>query len=459
MSNITPASSPATPAASQTPPAEPVSAAPKAPVANGGLPDSIKLDHKHDATEFFEAHKAANAAPGTPPSAAPAPVAPAPAAPPKAVEPAPKAPEPVEKGSLAAKLSAKAKPPVAAEPPKEPVSAANPEDGVVLDSKYSAPAHESFNQIKGIAKGLRDQLNAAAERERVLKEQVTRAASGSAPVDTAEVEKLRAEHKAMSERLAVVDLREHPEFHSRFVAPQQAALQEAQALLEANGVQGVNVTDLLSRPRAEFGKAVSEAGKGLSTFDQTDFSNQMRTAYGLKQQADAALGKSREVYSHLRTQTLEGQKAVFNKVWERAAGPVGEHLVELDLPDNATAPQREQIENYNTAIRGLRTHAEQVALGAATPEHVAENSIKAAAYDFHIRHAMPRILSEYEGLLALNRQMAEQLKGYLARNPNRQGSAPAPEGGGGMGPGGTLSEAQLSRMTHAEAAAALAPAR
>ena len=152
------------------------------------------------------------------------------------------------------------------------------------------------------------------------------------------------------------------------------------------------------------------------------------------------------------------QKQAFERTWMKASGQVAEHIVEIEVPDDATPEVRAAIEADNAAFRGLRTVAEQRAFGPATSEVVAENAIKSAAYDLHIQRVMPRIIKEYDALLTNNRQLASELRAIRDRNPNRQISGVAVGGGGGgLGPDGTLSEAQLSKMTHAEAAAALAP--
>ena len=455
------------PPAVQATPAAP--AAPAAPVHQNPsdlLPAGVKMDTRHSADGFFEAHKAANdpsAAPAIPaPAASPAAPA-APAAQPIVAAAAPATVTPAEppKGSLAAKFMPKAAaasaPPAPAEPP---AAGANPEDSVVLDKGYSQAAHDSFKQIKGITAGLRDQLNAARESERQLKAQLEAAKSTTPAPEAAEIERLRAEHKQMSDRLALVDLREHPKFQAEFVMPQQAALAEASALLAANGITGVDVANLLSKPRSELGKAVSELAGKLSDFDRVEFSENIRRAYALNQNAQSALAKSREIYGGLKNQNETQQKSAFNKTWDRSAGPLSEHIVEIDIPADLTdAHARAAAEAYNASIKGLRTVAEQRAFGPATAENVSENAIKSAAYAFHIQQAMPRLMGEFQSLLNLNKQLADQLTAIRGRNPNAQISG-AGNGGptaGGGNPDGTLSMEQLSKMSHADAAAALAP--
>ncbi len=462
MSNIpvVPPVAPAPPAA--TPPAPSITDHRGASRNSNVLPEGVKVDHSHSADAFFEAHQAANApVPIVAANPSAAPVIPTPIA----QAPVAASPEPTPvpaKGSLAEKLAAKSKPAAPVAPVVPVTGAKNPEDEITLASSYSAPAHESFSKIKTITVGLRDQLNAAREEARQLKEQVAAAKSSVVVPDTAEIERLRAEHKTMSDRLALVDLREHPKFQAEFLQPQSQALQAAAELLVAGGVSGVDVSSLLLKPRADFGKAVSEAASKLSDFDRTDFAENMRKAWTLNENSKAALSKSREIYGAMRNQSESSQRAAFDKTWGKAAGQVAEHIVELEVPDNANEATRTEIEQYNAAFKGLRTVAEQRAFGPASAEVVSENAIKSAAYDFHIQKAMPRLMQEFNELLTLNRAMAAQLQAVRDRNPNRQISG-APTGGtgggGGAGADGTLSMEQLSKMTHEQAAAALAPRR
>ena len=468
MSNVSPVA-PAAPAAVEPAPAPapkvgPVSVAP--PVRDN-LPTSanLKPNPNHSADGFFEKHVAVNPAVAKALADKGVSVAPPPVEAPAAKEPAAdppvvEAPPPAEKGSLTAKIAARSKPAtvVSADASVTP-KGTNPEDEVQLGKEFSEAAHVSFGKIKSITSGLRDQLNASRETERQLKAQLDAAKAGAPVVDNTEVDRLRAEHKSMSDRLALVDLREHPKFKAEFVDPQNQALADASALLTANGIQGVDVASLLNRPRSEFGKAVSEAASKLSDFDRTDFAENMRKAWALNQGATAALGKSREIYGAMRNQTEAAQKQAFERTWGRTTGQVFEHLVELEAPDNATADQMAGVEQYNTAFKALRTVAEQRALGPASPEVVSENAIKSAAYDFHMREAMPRIAKELDALLTLNRKLSGELNAIRGRNPNYQISGAASPQSGGAGPNGELSIAQLSTMSHADAATALAPRR
>lgn len=360
----------------------------------------------------------------------------------KAVEPAKAAdPKPVEAPvtSIAAKLSAKSSP---ASEPSSSVSIEHPEDSIVLDKNLSPKATDSFNHIKTIAKGLRDQVQLLSTREAELKSQLEKSKQGIVPTDSDEVVTLRKEHEEMSKRLLVSNLQEHPKFVQEFIAPRDSALAEAQSLLDANEVKDVNVQALLNKPRAEFGKAVSEAAKNLSDFDKTDFAENMRKAYALKQSADNALSKSKEVYGAIRSQSAEKQKQAFESVWAKAAGAVNENIVEADIPETATPEQKDRANQYNTALKNIQNEARRIALESSSETDVASNSIKAAAYDFHMKYAQPAVLADFQRILDLNAALTKQLESIRSRNPNH--AIRGQDNGGGPDP---------AKMSHSEAAA------
>jgi hypothetical protein len=387
------------------------------------LPESsgIKPNQRHDASEFFDKKPAAPAAIAEPAK----PVEPA------KVEVKPKqevvSPDEIDSPMLRA-LEKKSKPaaaPVVATP-VQPASVDNPEDKIELASNAHASTKDQFKSLKTITRELRGQLTQAQERERSLNEQLKSHATAQPQVDNSDVERLRAEHKAMSDRLALVDLQSHPTFQQQYVQPKNQSLTEAQQLLEANGVTDVKVEGLLNKPRSEFGKLVSEAASKLSDFDKVDFASHMRKAWELEQGSRSALNKSRELMNGIAQQNGAKQRGAFEKTWGAVAGSVNEHIVELEPLPTATAEERASIESYNQSIKNLRINAEKLALNPMDEEGVSKAAIKAAAYDFHIAHAMPRLEQEMTGLLRLVRDQAAELKAIRARNPNSDRShAPA----------------------------------
>jgi uncharacterized protein YukE len=421
----------------------PVAPIPPAPTERGNvLPEGIKVDYSHSATGFFERQQAVNKGekPVDGPTGNTGPVGVEGKSGPVKVnlvvveEPA--------KGNLAAKL---AKPKVA-NPTATPV--AKVDDGKSFVEKLdTAPdpepgkAGEHFKTWKGQAK---HEIVGLQTRVRELEAQVATAKTAApVPVATEEVERLKAEHKTMSERLLILDVQAHPAFKTQFTEPKRAAIEAAQELLKAGEIEGVDVTALLNKPRSEFGKAVSEAGAKLSDYDRTDFAEQMRKAYTIAQNERDALGKSKETLQAIQQSNNGRAKQAFAAVEQELTAKAGEFMPALEEPANATPEQRQAIETYNEAVKSLPAAARKLAFDSNDEKTVATSAFKAAAYDLHVQHVLPRILAEYDEVVSVNRGLTQELAAIRSRNPNLQRHGPASSGDGSPDP---------SKMNHADAA-------
>ena len=416
--------------------------APKAPLPNGGLPDSVRPNKDYSADTFFKKHqeeqKIAAAGPAAP--AAPAVVAPvaAPAAAP-AAEPAPEKKPADLGGQLADSFLPEGAKPVAA-PVAAPASE-NPEDKVELAAKYSPEAHESFKQVKTITKELRGTLVQRDAKIAELQAENERIRSGAAPVETPELVKLRAEHKAMSDRLVVLDLENHPNYQREFVAPRTAAEQEARNILEAAGVKDVDIAGLLGKDPVEFRRGLSAIAAKLPVpLDQHDFAAQMRTAYDLKQRAGQASAKAGELNQALKAQTQAGYKTAFESTFAETLGSA--KIPELSAPADATPEQRAQVESFNSDFRAVRANAERIALGNTDPKSISKHSIQAAMYEFQVKQVLPMLSKSNAEKTARIAELEGQLKAINARNPGKTVGG-IPHTSGGVDP---------SKMSHKEAA-------
>lgn len=428
-----------------TPAPEAVPAPAPRQVPNGGLPDSIKINKNHDATEFFKKHEEANGR-VVPAAATPAAVelVAAPVAAP-AAEPAAKPPE--KKADLGSALAdsmlpdgAKPKPDVK---PTEPVAPAaeNPEDKVGLDPKYSKEAHDSFKIVKGITKEVRTTL---AQRDRELSEvraENEKLKTGAVTVDSPEITQLKAEHKAMSDRLVVLDIENHPNYQREFVAPRQQAEATAKEILAAAGIEGVDIQAMLSKDPLTFRKEMSAiAAKLPSALDVQDFAQAMRTAQSLKQRAGEAAGRAGEISQALKQQTLDAQKTAFNKTYDETMGRV--KISEVTAPAGSPPEVLAAFEGFNSDYRSLRQSAEKIVLGASTPKDIAQAGTEAAAFRFMTKHTIPAMSKAIAFRDARITELEQQLSGIRARSPNRDIGG-LPNAGGGMDP---------SKMSHKEAA-------
>ncbi len=268
---------------------------------------------------------------------------------------------------------------------------------------------------------------------------------GVSGATSAEVESLRAREKAASDRLMVLDLESHPTFKAQFVEPKNAEIAQANELLTAHGVK-IDVAGLLSKPRGEIGKAVTEALKDVPEFDRVQVAEHIRKAYSLEQNAKAALTQSKTLAQSLQQQSVERQRNAFASRWAPVSAAIGEFAQPVESPADATPEQRAADAAYNADLAGLRTKAEALALSPSSDESIAESAIKAAAYDLHIQRVLPRVISEYEQVVNINRQLVSELNALRGRNPNRS-IGPVTGGGGGGEPTN-----DPNKMDHASAA-------
>lgn len=362
------------------------------------------------------------------------------------VEPA----ESVKQQGLADKLTAKNKPAPTPEPKKEEVVTQPATDPIEqLETKMRTAnknwkPSQGWDELKNYNRKLAEEKAALAKKAEELETKVkTAPVAGTLTSD--DLKKLQDEHKALSDRLYLVDLENHPQFQSQYITPKQQALASAKELLDAHGVKAGDLASLLSKPRGELSKAIAEMTKEIPDFDRLEVAGALRKAYDFDQQGKAALSQSRQVLDGFKQKTVEQQRAAFNKTWAPAAAMLGENLVRLEAPDTATAQEKMEIEAYNNGMKQIQSTAEKIAFETHSEEAIAQAAIKAAAYDFHIQHAQPRILKEYEAMVKDNAALRDELKALRSRNPNHGIRAATGKSVDG-------SPKDPSQMSHAEAA-------
>lgn len=333
--------------------------------------------------------------------------------------------------TLGEKLAAKSKPAVSADDAPPAVSPAKvdlPEDKLELDPKSSPVARENFKVLKGVAKAQRERADAAERQAGELRAKIDAAAKlPAAATNNVEFDKLKAEHKALSDRLLLLDTKNHPVFQQQYVKPRNDALAAATELLKANGKEA-DLAALIEKPRGEIGKALAELLKDVNPFDQTEISNGVQTAYRLAQGEKQALANAVQINGALRQHDSGTQVQAFETVFDKISAGVTEMLDPVEIPATASAEARAGIEGYNAAIAGLRANARQIATGAASYETIAEAATKAAAFDLHAKHVMPRLAMEFAAMQDVVRQLTKEVEGYRSRNPNK-GIKATPHGG------------------------------
>ncbi len=406
--------------------------------SESNLPESasIKVDHSahsRDADKFFQSE------PKVEPKVEPKPEA--------RTEVKVETPKPT---SLADQLAARSAPPPKPEEKPEPKPEATHDPIEEIEKKMAAsnpkwkPA-EGWQTLKQIAQ-TEKQKRAELEGKVAELETKVKAIPSVPGMTPEEVEKLKAAHKSARDRLMLVDLENHPSFREQYTDKRDAELARAAELLSAHNIKA-DLKGLLAKPRGELGKAVEEMTKDVPGFDRTEVADAIRKAYQTDQAAKQALASSKEILSGIQKNSLERQKAAFEKRFLPVSQQIAQHLVKLEAAPDASPEERAEVEAYINGGKNIRTQAEKYAFAVADDETAAEVAMKAAAYDFHIGTVQPRLLKEYSQIVADNRRLATELAALRNRNPNLRIAA---------NPNGDHAPKRMEDMSHEEAAEALA---
>ena len=314
-------------------------------------------------------------------------------------------------------------------PPKEPAKVAEQPvvptediDKMELGEKASDNARTNFAKLREVAKQERLAKAALEKQLADLKAQQETLAK-AAPQDTAEQERLRAEHKAMADRLALVDLKNHPDYVRQYEVPKTAALAEAKEVLDYNEIPA-NLESLMGKSLKEFSAEVSKLTKDMNSMDATAVQTSLRNAWKINNDAASALSKSQELAKALSEKAAHAQKQAVEKVWGtfKEAESI---LAKRPVPEGATPEELAEITSYNEAVQGLRSNYERNAFGRMTEEETARMALKATTFDFIQTHGVRMMDRAYKGMearaVAAEKQLAE-LK--AARSPGNMGGDP-----------------------------------
>ena len=331
-------------------------------------------------------------------------------------------PAPKEPAKVAEPTAAEAPPPAADGKPAAPAVPTDDLDKMELGEKASDNARTNFAKLREVAKQERLAKAALEKQLADLKAQQETLAK-AAPQDTAEQERLRAEHKAMADRLALVDLKNHPDYVRQYEVPKTAALAEAKEVLDYNEIPA-NLESLMGKSLKEFSAEVSKLTKDMNSMDATAVQTSLRNAWKINNDAASALSKSQELAKALSEKSAHAQKQAVEKVWGtfKEAESI---LAKRPVPEGATPEELAEITSYNEAVQGLRSNYERNAFGRMTEEETARMALKATTFDFIQTHGVRMMERAYKGMearaLAAEKQLNE-LK--AARSPGNMGGDP-----------------------------------
>lgn len=342
----------------------------------------------------------------------------------KAHTPAPEAPKPPEPVKATEKPAEVPAAPKTLLPKKSAVKPAEqPKEGPADEfDRFQLPAtaseeHQSqFTELKRVSRDQRAKL----------KELEARVNAPTTP--TAEVERLRAEHKSATDRLAQLDLQSHPDFQRQFVHPKTKAIAEVSEILAYSGKEGFDVNGLLGKDRKNFSASVAELTKDLNPMDATTVQTALRDAYRIAGEEKAALANSSTLRDQIRQQTEAQARQAFAEVSDNL-GAVGDFLVAVETSEGATAEEKAADALYNQNIAGLRQRVEKTVFGPTDEKKMSLLAWKAGVLDHLTEQGVPRMERAYQTLVQEHAAMAKELaalkgtrgSGPVAGDPSKNG--------------------------------------
>ncbi len=386
---ITPAA-PATPAAAPAAPAPP--AAPFANAAPGTPPKNLVTTPDAGLAKLAAEAFKAEGQPETPPPAAPA--------------------APAKKEAAATSDKKEAAAPAAPEAEKSALDAFADPDGMPEANKAN------WRKLRETAKS---EIN-TLKNERAALAKKLETYEKATPADTARAAAAEAKLKAAEDRLAILDVRSTSAFHSQFVEPKEKALSEAKMLLADNQVADApDMAALLSKPRAEFAKAVSELAGKLPAFDQGSLVASMREAYRLHGEEANAISKSGELKQQLESKAALAARQGFDE----ARTEFTSRIPEMAIPEGADEAKVSEVTAYNKARAEALAEAEKFTFGKMSEREVAGIATRAASLNLIAHHVLPAVQRDLKAATALNAQLAAELTAIKkGKNPGTFAGSP-----------------------------------
>ncbi len=326
------------------------------------------------------------------------PVTPPPAEAVKAAEPpktdAPKVPTVFEKKDVA---------PPAAAPDVDPV------EKMRLPDNASADSVTNFNSLAKVAK---ERKVLADNLAKELADLRSKSANPAQPnvAEQAEIQRLRDEHKAATDRLAILDIQSHPDFARQYVEPKKAALAAAAEVIAYNEKAVPEMAALLTKPMKEFNAVVSELTKDMNPADASTVMQSLRQARDLHGKEQQALSSSSELRTQLQAKTQLEQKRAFDSVAAEAVPA----FAKMEITETMSAEARATALDYNQSVDGIRARAESRAFGKISERDVANMAFKEVAFEHMVKHAIPVLekhVSAQNGVIAELTAELTKLKG------------------------------------------------
>ena len=232
---------------------------------------------------------------------------------------------------------------------------------------------------------------------------------------SADYEKLKSDHQQALDKLAKYNLREHPEFIAKFSLPKQAALAEAQEILNFAGKE-VDLSGLLGKNSAEIGKSLQEITKGMSDFERGQVADGVRKAVAIEREAQKALQNAKATNETFQQRSAYQSQAEFDASWKDNG--VSEFLQKHEISDGLDEATKQYMQEYNSGIDAVKGAAIKYAFDPQGPRETAAIAQKAAAFDFLQNTGMKAVERLLNQIASERDSWREKAESYAKVAPN-----------------------------------------
>ena len=349
----------------------------------------------------------------------------------KPAEPPVEKPAPVAVDPLAKILKVAAKAPVAAELPSVDE----------IDRGLQAPPESSKSRAgwDELKKRASDERKLRLELEQKLKARDSKGASAAADEATlARLAELEQQNRQYSERLKVLDLKSHPEFTEKYLAPANRAKAALGEIAKSDELE-LDVEELVGLKGKALNTAVSGVMEKMTPYARVRFQSALDSYFSSKDAAEKAVAEADQFLSSVKKSSAARSRASFDAV----AGSYRETFLPAEVDEKASDADKKSATTYNEALAGVTRQAEQYAFDQIDEQGAADLAHKAALYEFAMHHGIPRIASMYGAAISQRdsriSELEEQVKALTAASPRLDGGS----GGGSIGDGPAQSESHL----------------
>lgn len=300
-------------------------------------------------------------------------------------------------------------------------------------------AKAGWNELKTIAKEAREK--AAALEAQLEEVKASRTVDPEAHKATeARIKELETQNQQFSERLKVLDLKNHPEFQMKYELPKEAKMKALEAVVP----EGTDLKKILDLPPREFASEISTLAADMDDFSKTELYSLSRDYRALSTEAARALENVDSTSQNITENSQARTKQVFDAVSAEYVKTA--KFKPQEIPPDAPDEVKARLQAYNESYANVSQEAQNLAFGQTDDVGVAKMAHEAALFRFTMKHGLPRlgeVVSEQMKIRDARIQELEKMVSSIKANGAK------PDYGSGDTNDGEVNTAEMS---HEEAA-------